>query len=100
MEDENMAATLTSVLRRRFRLQHATTLAGLVVAVLLVVTVGVTESVPSHPDATAQRGQPAARQPVPAPRASEQVAYYRVSSQEQALLVRSWAWYEHALLAA
>ena len=84
--------------RKRFKLQQVSTLAGLALAMLLTVTVAKSESADQS---TSSMGEPASAALVPlqpGAHSNPEVVYYLVSSQEEADQVRSWVWYEHALL--
>jgi hypothetical protein len=83
---------------RRLRLQHISTVAGLALALALAATVARSESKPARaPLASVQSSSPTWHWQ-PTPNQPEQIAYYLVTSEEDAARVRSWAWYEHALL--
>ena len=84
---------------RWHKLQQVSTLAGLALAGVLAVTVARSESAPQRATAPAEQESAAHWQLRPVPSRPEQIAYVLVTSEEGAARVRSWAWYEHALLA-
>jgi hypothetical protein len=86
-------------MRRRLKPQHVSTVAGLALALVLAVTVARSESEPHRSATSAEQRSLVTWQSRSNPRQPEQVAYYLVTSEEGAQRVRSWAWYEHALLA-
>src|SRR4051812_21120417 len=103
VEDE-MAASIARFTRqpvgkrRRLSPQQMSTVAGLALALLLAVTVARSERQPERATTPAEQGTSATWQWRLTSTQPEQIAYYLVTSPEGAERVRSWAWYEHALL--